>query len=157
MALADRAAQVWVDADACPGAIKQILYRAADRARCPVIFLANHALSLPNSPFLTFRQVPAGFDVADNEIAQRVRSGDLVVTADVPLAAEVVARGALAVSPRGERYTPENVRSRLAMRDFMTQLRDNGVATGGPAPLDATDRQRFANVLDRWLAQRDQD
>lgn len=96
----------------------------------------------------------AGFDVADNVIAGRAAPGDLVVTQDIPLAAEVVAKGAEAVSPRGERFTPENVRSRLAMRDFMTTLRDSGVNTGGPPPLDATDKQRFANVLDRWLARR---
>ena len=146
--------RVWVDADACPGAIRQILIRAADRAHCPVTFVANHAFSLPRSPYVSFRQVPTGFDVADNEIAQRVAAGDLVVTQDVPLAAAVVASGATAVSPRGEPFTPETVKARLAMRDLMTQLRDSGMATGGPAPLDATDRQRFANVLDRWLAKR---
>lgn len=155
MALEGEAAgQVWVDADACPGPIKDILYRAAERARCSVTFLANHTLNIPNSPFLRFRQVPQGFDVADNEIVRLVRPGDLVVTADVPLAAEVVQEGAEAVSPRGERYTEDTVRARLAMRDFMTELRDSGVPTGGPPPLDASDKQRFANVLDRWLAKR---
>jgi uncharacterized protein YaiI (UPF0178 family) len=143
-----------VDADACPAAIRQILCRAAERARCPVTFYANHTIPLPASPWLHFRQVAAGFDVADNAIAGQARCGDLVVTQDIPLAAEVVAGGAQAVSPRGERFTPENVRSRLAMRDFMTELRDSGVTTGGPTPLDAADRQRFANVLDRWLAKR---
>jgi uncharacterized protein YaiI (UPF0178 family) len=147
-------ARVWVDADACPTVIRQILVRAADRARCPVTFVANHGFSLPQSPYVTFRHVPAGFDVADHEIAQSVAPGDLVVTADVPLAAEAVERGALAVSPRGERFTAETARARLAMRDFMTQLRDSGVSTGGPAPLDASDRQRFANALDSWLARR---
>ena len=146
---------MWVDADACPAAIREILCRAAVRAQCPTTFLANHGIKLPPSPWLHFRQVAAGFDVADNVIAQRVQPGDLVVTQDIPLAAEVVAAGAAAVSPRGERFTPDNVRSRLAMRDFMTELRDTGVVTGGPAPLDATDKQRFANVLDRWLAKRD--
>jgi uncharacterized protein YaiI (UPF0178 family) len=143
-----------VDADACPVAIKEIIYRAAQRASCPSVFVANHALTLPPSPYLQFRQVPQGFDVADNEIARSARLGDLVVTGDVPLAALVVEGGATAVSPRGEPYTKETVRSRLAMRDFMTELRDSGVSTGGPAPLDASDRQRFANVLDRWLAKR---
>jgi uncharacterized protein YaiI (UPF0178 family) len=147
------AARIWVDADACPGPIRDILCRAAQRAQCPATFYANHALTLPPSPYLQFRQVARGFDVADNEIAARVQDGDLVVTQDIPLAADVVEKGALAVSPRGERFTPENVRARLAMRDFMTELRDSGVRTGGPPPLDATDRQRFANVLDRWLAQ----
>ena len=144
-----------MDADACPVAIRQILLRAAERTGCHATFVANHVIGLPKSPHVSFRQVPAGFDVADHEIAQRVAEGDLVITADVPLAAEVVEKGALAVSPRGERYTADNVRSRLAMRDFMTQLRDSGVPTGGPAPLDASDKQRFANSLDRWLARRD--
>ena len=147
--------QVWVDADACPGAVREILCRAARRCACHVTFFANHSLSLPASPYLHFRQVAQGFDVADKVIADRVASGDLVVTQDIPLAADVVARGAAAVSPRGERFTADNVRSRLAMRDFMSELRDSGVVTGGPAPLDATDRQRFANVLDRWLAKRE--
>lgn len=159
MALNDedqRAPCIWVDADACPVAVKEILYRAAGRAECQTHFLANHALTLPPSRYLHFRQVPQGFDVADNEIVRRAQAGDLVVTADVPLAAEVVAMGALAVSPRGEPYTRDTIRSRLAMRDFMTQLRDSGVNTGGPPPLDASDKQRFANVLDRWLAKRPQ-
>ena len=149
--------RVWVDADACPAVIRQILCRAADRAQCPVTFVANHGFSLPKSPFVQLRLVPGGFDVADNEIARQVQAGDLVVTQDIPLAAEVVQAGAQAVSPRGERFTAENVRSRLAMRDFMTELRDSGVPTGGPPPLDASDKQRFANVLDRWLAKRPSD
>jgi len=148
------AVQVWVDADACPVPIKEILFRAADRARCPVTLFANHAMQVPKSPFVRFTQVPAGFDVADSEIVRQVRSGDLVVTQDIPLAAEVVSLGADAVSPRGEPFTPDNIRSRLAMRNFMTELRDSGVRTGGPAPLAPTDKQRFANVLDRWLARR---
>jgi len=143
-----------VDADACPVPIKQILFRAADRARCPVTLLANHPMQVPGSPYVRFVQVPSGLDVADNEILKRARPEDLVVTQDIPLAAEIVALGALAVSPRGEPFTRENVRSRLAIRDFMTELRDNGVRTGGPSPLDATDKQRFANALDRWLARR---
>jgi len=148
------AAQVWVDADACPVAIRDILCRAAKRSACQTTFLANHAIPLPPSPYLQFRQVEQGFDVADNVIARCANPGDLVVTQDIPLAAEVVALGAAAVSPRGERFTPENVKARLAMRDFMTGLRDSGVMTGGPAPLDSGDRQRFANVLDAWLAKR---
>jgi uncharacterized protein YaiI (UPF0178 family) len=143
-----------VDADACPVAIKEIVYRAAQRTGCPAVFVANHPLTLPPSPYLQFRQVPQGFDVADNEIARGAGPGDLVVTGDVPLAAIVVEEGATAVSPRGEAYTTETVRSRLAIRDLMTGLRDSGVSTGGPAPLDAGDRQRFANLLDRWLAKR---
>lgn len=111
-------------------------------------------MAVPPSPFLTFVQVPAGFDVADSEILKRLESSDLVITQDIPLAAEVVERGALAISPRGERYTAENARSRLAVRDFMTELRESGVNTGGPAPLDNSDKQRFANALDSWLAKR---
>ena len=146
--------QVWVDADACPVPIKDILFRAAVRAQCNVTLLANHPMQVPNSPWLRFVQVPSGFDVADHEILKRLSAGDLVVTQDIPLAAEVVSAGALALNPRGERYTAENVRARLAVRDFMTELRDNGVRTGGPPPLDNADKQRFANALDRWLAKR---
>ena len=143
-----------MDADACPVPIKQILFRAAARERCPVTLLANHAMTVPPSPWLSFVQVPGGLDVADSEILKRLGDNDLVITQDIPLAAEVVERGALAISPRGERYTAENARSRLAIRDFMTELRYNGVRTGGPPPLDNTDKQRFANALDSWLARR---
>ena len=146
--------QVWVDADACPAPIRQILFRAADRARCAVTLFANHPLQVPASPYLRFTQVPPGVDVADSEIARAVLRGDLVVTQDIPLAATVVDLGAEAVSPRGERFTAETVRARLALRNLMTELRDSGVRTGGPAPLGQPDRQRFANVLDRWLARR---
>ena len=146
--------QVWVDADACPVPIKDILFRAAVRAECAVTLLANHPMQIPRSPWLSFVQVPSGFDAADHEILKRLSAGDLVVTQDIPLAAEVVSAGALALNPRGERYTAENVRARLAVRDFMTELRDNGVRTGGPPPLDNTDKQRFANALDRWLTKR---
>ena len=145
---------MWVDADACPGPIKQILFRAAQRSGCAVTLFANHAMQVPEAANVRFVHVAAGFDVADNEIVRRVRPGDLVVTQDIPLAAEVVALGAEAVSPRGESFNRETVRARLAMRDFMTELRDSGVRTGGPPPLGATDKQRFANVLDRWVARR---
>ncbi|MFT7286302.1 MAG: hypothetical protein ACI87W_000407 [Halieaceae bacterium] len=151
-----RVGNIWVDADACPVVIKQILFRAADRAQCLVTLLANHAMTIPPSPFVNFVQVPSGFDVADSEILRRVEPQDLVVTADIPLAAEVVAAGSQALSPRGEPFSAENVRARLAVRDFMTELRDNGTHTGGPPPLDNSDRQRFANALDRWLAKRPQ-
>lgn len=143
-----------MDADACPVPIKEILYRAAARARVQITFLANHGMRVPPSPFLSFVQVSSGFDVADNEILRRLSSVDLVVTQDIPLAAEVIDAGALAISPRGASYTVENVKSRLAVRDMMTELRDSGVRTGGPPPLDNTDKQRFANALDRWLARR---
>ncbi len=111
-------------------------------------------MTVPASPYLSFVQVPSGLDVADSEILRRLTKNDLVITQDIPLAAEVVELGALAISPRGEPYTAENARSRLAIRDFMTELRDNGVRTGGPPPLDNSDKQRFANALDRWLTQR---
>lgn len=145
---------MWVDADACPAPIKEILFRAAQRSECQTTLLANHSMTVPRSPWIAFVHVPSGLDVADNEIVKRLSKDDLVVTQDIPLAAEVVEKGALAISPRGARYTAENVRARLAVRDFMTELRDNGVRTGGPPPLDNTDKQRFANALDTWLQKR---
>ena len=145
---------IWVDADACPLVIKEILYRAAQRARITMTLVANKALAAPRSPFIRSLQVARGFDVADNEIAKRLAPGDLVITADIPLAADVVARGAHAINPRGELYTPENIRERLAARDFMVKLRETGVQTGGPAPFDQADRKRFADQLDRFLARK---
>ncbi len=144
---------IWVDADACPVAIKEILYRAAERAQVPLTLVANKPLQVPRSRFIRSLQVERGFDIADAEIAQRLAPGDLVITADVPLAAEVIARGGHAIDPRGERYTPDNVREHLAMRDLLTKLRETGVQTSGPAPLDQTDRKRFADQLDRFLTQ----
>jgi uncharacterized protein YaiI (UPF0178 family) len=144
---------IWVDADACPAVVKDILYRAAERARVPLTLVANKPLRTPPSPFIRSLQVPRGFDVADNEIARRVEPGDLVVTADIPLAAQVIERGGHALDPRGELYSPETIRERLTMRDFMDELRASGVQTGGPPPLAHGDRQRFANQLDRLLAQ----
>jgi uncharacterized protein YaiI (UPF0178 family) len=144
---------IWVDADACPAVVKDILYRAAERTRVPLTLVANHPLRTPPSPFIRSLQVPRGFDVADNEIARRVEPGDLVVTADIPLAAQVIERGGHALDPRGELYSPETIRERLTMRDFMDELRASGVQTGGPPPLAHGDRQRFANQLDRLLAQ----
>ena len=143
---------IWVDADACPAVVKEILYRAAERARVPLTLVANKPLRTPPSPFIRFLQVPRGFDVADNEIARRVAPGDLVVTADIPLAAQVIERGGHALDPRGELFSPETIRERLTMRDFMDELRASGVQTGGPPPLAHGDRQRFANQLDRLLA-----
>lgn len=143
---------IWVDADACPLAIKEILYRAAERSKVNLTLVANKLLGTPRSPWIRALQVPHGFDVADNEIARRVEQGDLVITADIPLAAEVVARGGHALNPRGELYTPENIRERLETRDFLAKLRETGVQTGGPAPLDNADRKRFADQLDRLLA-----
>ena len=143
---------IWVDADACPLAIKEILYRAAERAQLPLTLVANKLLGVPRSPWIRAIQVSRGFDVADNEIARRLEAGDLVITADIPLAADVIGRGGHALNPRGEFYSPDNIRERLATRDFLAQLRETGVQTGGPAPLDNTDRKRFADQLDRFLA-----
>tara|TARA_B110000438_G_scaffold224432_1_gene218222 strand:+ start:13 stop:474 length:462 start_codon:yes stop_codon:yes gene_type:complete len=144
--------RIWVDADACPKVVKEILYRAADRVGVTVILVANQALDVPGSPYIQSVQVPLGFDVADNHIAQSAASGDLVITADIPLAAEVVAQGCMAINPRGELYTEENIRERLNMRDFMATLRSSGVETGGPSSFGQSDRQSFANQLDRFLA-----
>ena len=144
--------QIWVDADACPKVIKEILFRAADRASVPVTLVANQALQVPRSPHIRSIQVAAGFDVADNHIVQQAAEGDLVITADIPLAAEAIAKGCLALNPRGELYTAENIRQRLNMRDFMDTLRGSGVDTGGPAAFSQADRMAFANQLDRWLA-----
>ena len=143
---------IWVDADACPAAIKDILYRAAERRKIPMTLVANKPLRTPPSPYIRALQVPRGIDVADSHIVRELAPGDLVITADIPLAADVVARGGHAINPRGELYTPENIRERLATRDFLEKLRETGVQTGGPAPLDNTDRKRFADQLDRLLA-----
>lgn len=145
---------IWVDGDACPVVIKDILFRAAERTSTLVTFVANHALNLPKSKYLKMLQVSSGFDVADNEIVRRVAAGDLVVTSDIPLAAEVVEKGAIGLNPRGERYTVENIKATLNMRDFMDMMRSSGVDTGSTAVFSQADRQRFANSLDSWLAQR---
>jgi len=145
--------QIWVDADACPGVIKEILYRAADRLRIHVTLVANQMLRTPPSPWIRALQVPGGFDVADNEIVYRVTAGDLVITADIPLAASVLDKGGLALDPRGERYSADNIRERLSLRSFMDELRASGVDTGGPPPFGQADRQAFANALDRLLQQ----
>ncbi|ABM62677.1 YaiI/YqxD family protein [Halorhodospira halophila] len=146
--------RIWVDADACPGAIKEILFRAAQRTGVELTLVANHPIRVPPSPVIRSVQVAAGFDVADHEIVRRVAAGDLVITGDIPLAAEVIEAGAQALNPRGERYTPETIRERLNMRDFMDTLRASGVDTGGSAALSQRDRQAFANELDRILARR---
>lgn len=144
--------RLWVDADACPVVIKEILFRAATRKQLETVLVANQMLRVPPSPFIRAVQVPSGFDVADNYIAEAVRPGDLVVTADIPLAAQVIERGGSAINPRGELYTAANVRESLAMRNFMEELRSSGVQTGGPAAFSQADRQAFANQLDRLLA-----
>jgi len=143
---------IWVDADACPFAIKEILFRAAERTQIPLTLVANQPLRTPRSRFVRAIQVPRGFDMADSRIANEVRPGDLVITADIPLAADVIDRGGHAVNPRGELYTQDNIRERLAMRNLMDGLRSAGVDTGGPPPLSQADRQAFANQLDRLLA-----
>ena len=144
-------ARIWVDADACPRVIKDMLYRVADRAAIEVILVANQALTVPRSPHIRSIQVASGFDVADNHIVQQSKRGDLVITADIPLAAEVIEKDCLALNPRGELYTPENIRQRLNMRDFMDTMRGSGLDTGGPPPLSQADRMAFANQLDRWV------
>lgn len=143
---------IWVDADACPVAAKEILFRAALRSETPLVLVANQYIRVPPSPFIKSVQVVAGFDVADNEIVQKAEADDLVVTADIPLAADVVAKKCVALNPRGELYTAENIRQRLNMRDFMETLRSSGIQSGGSPPYDQTDRQRFANQLDAYIA-----
>ncbi|MCH8552650.1 MAG: YaiI/YqxD family protein [Natronospirillum sp.] len=144
--------KIWVDADACPNVIREILFRAAGRWKVEVTLVANQPQRTPNSPWINAIQVAQGFDVADNEIVQRLSAGDLVITADIPLAAEVIEKGGTALNPRGERYTEQNIRARLNMRDFMETLRSSGVQTGGPPTLNQSDRKRFADQLDRFLA-----
>ena len=144
--------KIWVDADACPVVIKDILYRAAQRTKVQVTLVANQSIQIPASHHINFIQVSQGFDVADNEIVKRLESGDLVITSDIPLAADVIEKGGTALSPRGELYTTENIRARLNMRDFMETLRSSGVNTGGPPALNQSDRKAFANHLDQFLA-----
>jgi len=144
--------QIWVDADACPGPIKDILFRAAMRTGTSLTLVANHAMHVPNHAAIRLVTVSGGFDVADNEIVRRCDEGDLVVTADIPLAAELIEKGAAVVTPRGERYTSETIRQRLNLRDFMETMRSSGLQSGGPAALSSRDRKAFADQLDRWLA-----
>ena len=146
--------QIWVDADACPGVIKEILFRVAERRQLPVVLVANILLRHPPSPWIRAVQVPKGFDVADNHIVEAVAVGDLVITADIPLAAAVIDKRAHALNPRGELYSKENIREILDMRNFMDTLRSSGVETGGPNSFNTSDRQNFANQLDRLLAKR---
>jgi len=145
--------KIWVDADACPVVIKEILFKAADRTKIATTLVANHHVRIPPSPFISFMQVSSGFDVADDEIVKRINASDLVITSDIPLADEVIDKGGIALSPRGELYTKENIKSRLNIRDFMDTMRASGVNTGGPPALNQTDRQNFANHLDRIITQ----
>jgi uncharacterized protein YaiI (UPF0178 family) len=142
---------IWVDADACPVVIKEILFRAGEREKVQVTIVANQLIKVPPSKFLKALQVQAGYDVADNEIVKRVNGGDLVITSDIPLADEVISKQGHALSPRGELFTSENIKARLTMRDFMDTLRGSGIQTGGPPPLSQSERQQFANHLDRLL------
>ncbi len=143
--------KIWVDADACPVVIKEILFRAAERTRTEITLVANQPVQIPGSRYISFIQVSQGFDVADNEIVKRLMAGDLVITSDIPLAADVIEKDGLALSPRGEMYTADNIRARLNMRDFMESLRSSGVDTGGPAAMSQSDRKTFANHLDKLL------
>lgn len=145
---------IWVDADACPNVVKDVLFRAAERARIEVVLVANSWVRTPPSRFIRSMQVAGGPDVADDAIAERCAAGDLVVTADIPLAARALDKGALALNPRGELYTADSIAQRLSMRNFMDELRGAGVNTGGPPALHPRDVQAFANALDRWLAKR---
>ena len=144
--------KIWVDADACPVVIKEILFRAAERTGLELTLVANHALKVPPAANIRAVQVSSGFDVADHEIVRRCEAGDLVITSDIPLAAELLEKGALALSPPGERFTAENIGARLNIRDFMETLRASGVQSGGPAAMTKSDRQAFANQLDRLIS-----
>ncbi|GMG87220.1 YaiI/YqxD family protein [Biformimicrobium ophioploci] len=146
--------QIWVDADACPVPVKEVLFKAARRTETLVTFVANHTLSIPPSPFLKFLQVEKGYDIADNEIVRRAQEGDLVISGDIPLAAEVIEKGAQVINTRGERLTKNNIGARLNMRDFMETMRSSGVQSGGAPPYSPQDKQAFANQLDRMLAQK---
>jgi len=145
--------KIWVDADACPVVIKEILFRAAERVKIEVTLVANQSVQIPKSRYINFVHVAQGFDVADNEIVKRLSAGDLVITSDIPLAADVIEKQGVVLSPRGERYTAENIKSRLSMRDFMESLRSSGVNTGGPAAMNQNDRKSFADCLDKWLTE----
>ena len=143
--------QIWVDADACPVAIKEILFRAADRTKTQVTLIANQYITVPRSNFIKSVQVDKGFDIADNEIVKRCSPGDLVITSDIPLADEVISKDCLALNPRGELFSRNNIKARLNIRDFMETMRSSGVQTKGPAALNASDKQAFGNQLDKWL------
>jgi len=143
---------IWVDADACPVVIKDILYRAVERTEIQLTLVANQTLSIPPSRYIKFIRVPSGFDVADKEIIKMLNAGDLVITSDIPLAADAIEKGAYVLSPRGELFSTDNIKARLSMRDFMESLRSSGVDIGGPPALSQSDRQAFANHLDRFLS-----
>ena len=143
---------IWIDADACPNVVKEILFRASQRTKTPITMVANQYIKKPSSPLIKTIQVSQGFDEADNYIVDNLEQGDLVITADIPLASDAIDKGADVINPRGEQYTKENIKQRLNMRDFMEQMRSTGEVSGGPPPLNQSDRQKFANALDRLLA-----
>lgn len=145
---------IWVDADACPNIVKDILFRAVQRTKTPLTLVANQYINKPKSPLIKSIQVSQGFDEADNYIVDNLVAGDLVISADIPLAADAIEKGAIVINPRGERYTPDNIRQRLTMRDFMEQMRSSGENIGGPAAYSQKDGQAFANALDRLLAKK---
>jgi uncharacterized protein YaiI (UPF0178 family) len=145
--------KIWIDADACPVVIKEILFRAAERTQRHLILIANHPVYIPSSHFIRMQQVESGFNVADNEIVKRLKNGDLVITSDIPLAAEVIRKECLALNPRGKLYTKENIGAHLSMRDFMENLRNSGVNTGGMSAMNQNDRKMFADQLDKLLTQ----
>ncbi|MFO1423560.1 MAG: YaiI/YqxD family protein [Candidatus Competibacteraceae bacterium] len=144
--------KIWIDADACPAPVKVIVYRASQRVKASVTLVANHRARVPSSPLITVVQVNQGFDAADDYIVERATANDLVITADIPLAARLVAQGIPALDPRGELYTADNIQERLALRNLKEELRSAGGVFGGPAPYHDRDKQSFANSLDRWLA-----
>ncbi|CAK0779143.1 DUF188 domain-containing protein YaiI [Gammaproteobacteria bacterium] len=144
--------KIWVDADACPVVIKDILFKAAQRTGMELVLVANRSIRIPPSRYIKLLQVASGFDVADHEIVSRLNAGDLVITGDIPLAAEVIGKGGHALNPRGELYAADTIKARLTMRDFMDTLRSSGIQTGGPSALSQSDRQAFASILDKWLS-----
>lgn len=145
--------QIWIDADACPNPIKEIIYRVANRKQIVTTLVANQWLNIPSSPYIKMQQVEKGFDIADNMIVKQVQANDLVVTSDIPLAADVLNEQANVLSPRGERYTVDTIKERLVMRDFMETMRASGVQSGGPTPFSVKDREQFANQLDKLITQ----
>lgn len=142
---------IWVDADSCPKVLKEMLFKAAERKQAPLYLVANHSMQIPRSPYIRAVQVEHGFDVADRYIEERITSGDLLISNDIPLAAAVVAKGALCLTSKGRLLTPDNISDRLTMRNLQEELRSSGVQLSGPAPLAAQDKQQFANQLDQWL------
>jgi uncharacterized protein len=149
--MSEVAARIWIDADACPRDVKELVFRAAERLRMPVSVVANKAMHVPSSPLIGMVQVAGGPDVADDHIVERSAAGDLAITADIPLAARLVAKKLIVLNPRGEEYDAENIGERLSVRDFLSEARDNGIVTGGPSAYGPKDKQRFANALDRAL------